>query len=173
MQQNVNNMGKKYCDVGHKWCKLLQKGVCKAREVNIEEPIVKCPRIAAIETTTLYQLIREVKFDDVFDRLCYYFPDQKKSREGYENAFNELLKKNAEALHTATVEAARESERGIVDIETLTETNKKLITTMDEVLQIQKDGHEKRVAAEAELSRIEEELKQKLIEVSGVRPSAD
>lgn len=86
-------MGKKYCDVGHKWCKLLQKGVCKAREVNIEEPIVKCPRIAAIETTTLYQLIREVKFDDVFDRLCYYFPDQKKSREGYENAFNELLKK--------------------------------------------------------------------------------
>ena len=83
---------------------------------------------------------------------------------------NELLKKNAEALHTATVAAARESERGIVDIETLTETNQKLITTMDEVLQIQQEGHTKRLAAEAELSRIEDELKRKLVEVSGIRP---
>ena len=83
---------------------------------------------------------------------------------------NELLKKNAEALHTATVAAAKESERGIVDIETLTETNQKLITTMDEVLQIQQEGHTKRIAAEAELSRIEDELKRKLVEVSGIRP---
>lgn len=83
---------------------------------------------------------------------------------------NELLKKNAEALHTATVAAAKESERGIVDIETLTETNQKLITTMDEVLQIQQEGHAKRLAAEAELSRIEDELKKKLVEVSGIRP---
>ncbi|MBR5947982.1 MAG: toxic anion resistance protein [Clostridia bacterium] len=83
---------------------------------------------------------------------------------------NELLKKNAEALHTATVAAAKESERGIVDIETLTETNQKLITTMDEVLQIQQEGHTKRLAAEAELSRIEDELKRKLVEVSGIRP---
>lgn len=83
---------------------------------------------------------------------------------------NELLKKNAEALHTATVAAAKESERGIVDIETLTETNQKLITTMDEVLQIQQEGHTKRIAAEAELSRIEDELKKKLVEVSGIRP---
>ena len=83
---------------------------------------------------------------------------------------NELLKKNAETLHIATVEAAKESERGIVDIETLTETNQKLISTMDEVLRIQKEGHEKRIAAEAELSKIEQELKQKLVEVTGVRP---
>ncbi len=83
---------------------------------------------------------------------------------------NELLKKNAEALHTAPVAAAKESERGIVDIETLTETNQKLITTMDEVLQIQQEGHTKRIAAEAELSRIEDELKRKLVEVSGIRP---
>lgn len=83
---------------------------------------------------------------------------------------NELLKKNAEALHGATVAAAKESERGIVDIETLAETNQKLITTMDEVLQIQQEGHAKRIAAEAELSRIEDELKRKLVEVSGIRP---
>ncbi|MBR4434900.1 MAG: toxic anion resistance protein [Clostridia bacterium] len=82
---------------------------------------------------------------------------------------NELLKKNAQALHVATVEAAKESERGIVDIETLTETNKKLIATMDEVLQIQQEGHTKRLAAEAELARIEDELKHKLVEVTGIR----
>ncbi len=80
---------------------------------------------------------------------------------------NEMLKKNAEALHVATVEAAKESERGIVDIETLTQTNQKLIQTMDDVLKIQKEGHDKRIAAEAELSKIEEQLKQKLIEVVG------
>ena len=82
------------------------------------------------------------------------------------NMTNELLKRNAEALHTATVAAAEESERGIVDIETLTETNEKLITTMDDVLRIQREGHEKRIAAEAELSRIENELHKKLLEVA-------
>ena len=82
------------------------------------------------------------------------------------NMTNELLKKNAESLHTATVAAAEESERGIVDIETLTETNEKLITTMDDVLRIQREGHEKRIAAEAELSRIENELHKKLLEIA-------
>lgn len=82
---------------------------------------------------------------------------------------NEMLKKNAETLHLATVEAAKESERGIVDIETLTETNQKLIQTMDDVLKIQQDGHDKRVAAEAELTKIEEQLRQKLVDVVGVR----
>ena len=81
---------------------------------------------------------------------------------------NRLLKQNAEALHTATVAAAEESERGIVDIETLTETNQKLITTMDDVLRIQREGHVKRVAAEAELNRIEGELRAKLLEVANV-----
>lgn len=87
-------MGKKFCSCGNKWCKLLQKGICKANEINTSiENLTKCPRIAAIETITLYQLIREIKFDDAFDRLCYYFPDQENSKEGYENAFKELLNK--------------------------------------------------------------------------------
>ena len=76
---------------------------------------------------------------------------------------NELLKKNAEALRQATVDITREAERGIVDIETLTHTNEQLIQTLDEVQQIQKEGREKRTAAEAELGRIESELKTKLI----------
>ena len=76
---------------------------------------------------------------------------------------NELLKKNAEALRQATVDITREAERGIVDIETLTHTNEQLIMTLDEVQQIQKEGRDKRVAAEAELGRIEGELKAKLI----------
>ncbi len=79
---------------------------------------------------------------------------------------NDLLKKNAEALKIATVESAKESERGIVDIETLTQTNKMLIDTLDEVVQIQQDGRTKRREAEAELTRIEDEMKQKLLEVS-------
>ena len=79
---------------------------------------------------------------------------------------NEMLKKNAEALKLATVETVKESERGIVDIEALKATNQTLISTLDEVMKIQKDGKEKRVAAEAELSRIENEMKQKLLEIS-------
>ena len=78
---------------------------------------------------------------------------------------NKLLKKNAETLHHATVETAKESERGIVDIETLTHTNEELIKTLDEVIAIQKDGREKRRAAEAELTRIENELNKKLLEI--------
>ena len=81
---------------------------------------------------------------------------------------NQLLLKNAEALNQGTIAAATESERGIVDIETLTNTNKMLIDTMDEVLKIQSEGHEKREAAEQELNRIENELKQKLLEVNTV-----
>ncbi len=76
---------------------------------------------------------------------------------------NELLKKNADKLHVATVNAAKESERGIVDIETLKHTNEQLISTLDEVLVIQKEGKEKRVAAEKELANIENELKDKLL----------
>ncbi len=79
---------------------------------------------------------------------------------------NEMLKKNADALKLATVETVKESERGIVDIEALKATNQTLISTLDEVMKIQKDGKEKRVAAEAELSRIENEMKQKLLEIS-------
>lgn len=76
---------------------------------------------------------------------------------------NELLKKNSEALRQATVNITREAERGIVDIETLTQTNEQLIATLDEIQTIQKEGRDKRIAAEAELGRIETELKNKLI----------
>ena len=78
---------------------------------------------------------------------------------------NELLKHNSEALHQATVDITKESERGIVDIETLTKTNEELIATLTDIQQIQKEGREKRIAAEAELNRIENELKAKLLEV--------
>jgi uncharacterized protein YaaN involved in tellurite resistance len=82
------------------------------------------------------------------------------------NMTNDLLKKNAETLHQATVETARESERGIVDIETLQHTNEELIATLDEVISIQKEGHEKRMAAEAELARIEGQLHEKLLTIN-------
>lgn len=78
---------------------------------------------------------------------------------------NDLLRKNAEKLHMATVESAKEAERGIIDIETLKHTNQMLISTMDEVLSIQQNGREKRRAAEAELANIEAELRAKMLEV--------
>lgn len=78
---------------------------------------------------------------------------------------NELLKKNAEKLKLATIDTAKEAERGIVDIETLKATNESLISTLDEVMKIQTEGREKRKAAELELNRIEGELKQKLLEI--------
>lgn len=80
---------------------------------------------------------------------------------------NELLRKNAAALKTATVETAKESERGIVDIETLKMTNESLISTLDEVMKIQKEGRQKRMAAEEEMQRIENELKNKLLQING------
>ncbi len=76
---------------------------------------------------------------------------------------NDLLKKNAETLKMATIETAKESERGIVDLETLRITNESLISTLDEVMRIQTEGREKRKEAEVELNRIEEELKTKLL----------
>ena len=79
---------------------------------------------------------------------------------------NELLKKNAETLKIATVETARESERGIVDIETLQATNQTLISTLDEVMKIQKEGREKRSQAEVQLQKIEKEMRDKLLEMS-------
>lgn len=79
---------------------------------------------------------------------------------------NELLKKNAQTLKTATIETARESERGIVDIETLQNTNKTLIDTLDEVMKIQEEGRAKRRSAEEELQKMENEMRQKLLEMS-------
>ena len=81
------------------------------------------------------------------------------------NLTNELLKKNAETLKQGSVAIAEESERGIIDIETVKETNQKLIETLDEVLKIQADGRQKRMEAENELGHIEAELKTKLLEI--------
>ncbi len=82
---------------------------------------------------------------------------------------NELLKKNAEKLHQSSVAVAKEAERGIVDIETLTHVNQELINTLNEVQQIQDEGREKRRAAEAELARIEAELKKELLDLNHKR----
>ena len=79
---------------------------------------------------------------------------------------NALLQKNAETLKMATIEAAKESERGIVDIETLKKTNESLISTFDEIMNIQKEGHQKRMEAEVEMNRLEGELKNKLLEIN-------
>ena len=80
---------------------------------------------------------------------------------------NELLRKNAEKLKMATTETARESERGSVDMDTLKATNESLISTLDEVMNIQKEGRQKRQEAEAELRNMEQELKKKLLEIQG------
>lgn len=80
---------------------------------------------------------------------------------------NALLKKNADMLKQSTIETARESERAVVDMETLKHTNESLISTLDEVLKIQTEGTQKRREAEVELRKIEGELKQKLLETRG------
>ena len=81
------------------------------------------------------------------------------------NMTNDLLKKNSEMLKMGTINTAREAERGIVDLETLRKTNQDLISTLDEVMQIQSDGRKKRAEAEQELGKIEAELRQKLLEL--------
>lgn len=86
---------------------------------------------------------------------------------------NTLLKKNAETLHQATVDTAKESERGIVDLETLQHTNEQLISTLEEVQQIQKDGREKRAQAEQELAKIEIELTNKLLEINAEKKQVE
>jgi uncharacterized protein YaaN involved in tellurite resistance len=85
---------------------------------------------------------------------------------------NELLRSNADKLRISTVETAKEAERGIVDIETLVHTNEQLISTIDEVYEIQQEGRANRLAAEAELRRLENELKAKLLEVRNPSPGA-
>lgn len=89
-----------------------------------------------------------------------------KAQREVSNMTNELLKKNAENLKVATLETARESERGIVDIETLKTTNQTLISTLDEVLKIQQEGREKRRNAEVELQKLESDMRNKLLEMS-------
>jgi uncharacterized protein YaaN involved in tellurite resistance len=97
----------------------------------------------------------------------YHSEQATKAQHEVNEVTNELLQKNAEKLHEGSVAVAKESERGIVDIETLQKTNQELISTLDEVRQIQDDGRTKRAQAEQELGRIEGELKQKLLEIKG------
>ena len=92
--------------------------------------------------------------------------DAAKAQKAVSDMTNELLKRNADALKTATIETAKESERGIIDIETLKNTNKTLISTFDEVIKIQDEGRKKRKEAEAELRNIENEMRTKLLEIS-------
>ena len=88
-----------------------------------------------------------------------------KAQQAVDEMTNSLLRKNADTLKQATIEVARESEKGIVDIETLKHTNRQLISTLDEVVKIQDEGRQKRQEAEMELARIEAELKNKLLEI--------
>ena len=97
----------------------------------------------------------------------YHSEQAMKAQREVTNVTNDLLIKNAQALHQGSVSVAEESERGIVDIETLKKTNEELIKTLDEVRQIQDDGRARRQQAEEELGRIEGELKQKLLEMKG------
>ena len=100
--------------------------------------------------------------------LSLYHSDQAmKAQREVTDVTNQLLTKNAQALHQGSVAIAKETERGIVDIETLKKTNQELISTLDEVRQIQDDGRAKRLQAEDELGRIEGELKQKLLDMRG------
>lgn len=92
--------------------------------------------------------------------------DAAKAQRAVSDMTNELLKKNADALKIASVETAKEAERGIVDIEILKSTNQTLMTTLDDVMKIQEEGREKRRLAEADLQRIENEMRQKLLEIS-------
>lgn len=92
--------------------------------------------------------------------------DAAKAQRAVSDMTNELLKKNAESLKVASVETAKESERGIVDIETLKSTNQTLMTTLDEVMKIQEEGRARRQSAEEDLQRIENEMRDKLLEMS-------
>ena len=84
---------------------------------------------------------------------------------------NELLRKNAETLKLASVETAKELERGVVDVETLTTTNEMLISTIDDVMKIQNEGRAKRREAEVQLTKLENDLKAKLLEINKKRMS--
>ena len=100
--------------------------------------------------------------------MSLYHSDQAmKAQREVTDVTNQLLEANAKALHQGSVEVAKESERGIVDMETLKKTNEELIRTLDEVRQIQDDGRARRAQAEEELARIEAELKQKLLDMRG------
>lgn len=115
--------------------------------------------------STLVNTIPLWKNQKVITLGLHHATEAAKTQQAVSDMTNELLKKNADALHSATVETAKESNRSIVDIETLKHTNEQLIQTFDDVLQIQEQGRIKRQEAEQELRQIENELKQKILEI--------
>ena len=82
-------MGKHYCKVEKKWCRWLNKGVCVKAKQNLAD-VNRCPKLTAIETVRFYEVLRNVAFDHVFERLCYWYPDQKSSELDYREVFNKL-----------------------------------------------------------------------------------
>ena len=117
--------------------------------------------------TSIVNTIPLWKNQMVMAMSLYHSEQAMKAQREVTNVTNSLLEKNAQTLHQGSVAIAKESERGIVDLETLRKTNDELIATLDEVRQIQDDGRARRAAAEHELSRIEGALKQKLLEMKG------
>lgn len=115
--------------------------------------------------STLVNTIPLWKNQMVITLGLHHATEAAKTQQAVSDMTNELLKKNADALHSSTVETAKESNRSIVDIETLKHTNEQLIQTFDDVLQIQEQGRIKRQEAEQELRQIENELKQKILEI--------
>ena len=116
--------------------------------------------------STIINVIPMWKTQMVLALNNYHTQEAIKAQQAVTDATNEMLKKNAEALHQSTVETAKASERGIVDIETLQNTNLQLISALDEIQQIQADGKIARAEAEKELARIEQELKDKMLGIA-------
>ena len=116
--------------------------------------------------STIVNVIPMWKTQMVLALNNYHTQKAIEAQQAVTEATNEMLKKNAEALHQSSVETARASERGIVDIETLQHTNQELISALDEIIQIQEDGRVARAEAEKELKRIEQELKDKMLGIA-------
>ena len=116
--------------------------------------------------STILNVIPMWKTQMVLALNNYHTQKAIEAQQAVTDATNEMLTKNAEALHQSTVDTARASERGIVDIETLQHTNEQLISALNEIQQIQEDGKVARAAAEQELARIEQELKDKMLGIA-------
>ncbi len=124
--------------------------------------------------STIINVIPMWKTQMVLALNNYHTQKAIEAQQAVTDATNEMLKKNAEALHQSTVETAKASERGIVDIETLQHTNQQLISALDEIIQIQADGKVARANAEKELAKIEQELKDKMLGIAtNVRMTAE
>lgn len=116
--------------------------------------------------STIVNVIPMWKTQMVLALNNYHTQKAIEAQQAVTEATNEMLKKNAEALHQSSVETARASERGIVDIETLQHTNQELISALDEIIEIQENGRVARAEAEKELARIEQELKDKMLGIA-------